>query len=67
MRRLTGMGQELTLTAYARGDVYHSDESAETQVDIYRGKDGWQFRGIGALAADFAGRWSASYGEGRSG
>jgi LPS-assembly protein len=55
LRRLTSMGQELTLTAYARADAYHSDESAETTVDIYRGKDGWQFRGIGALAADL--RW----------
>ena len=55
MRRLTKMGQEFTLTAFARADAYHSDESDETVVDIYRGKDGWQFRGIGALAADL--RW----------
>ena len=53
LRKLTRMGQELTLTAYARGDAYHSKDSAETAVDIYRGKDGWQFRGIAALAADF--------------
>jgi LPS-assembly protein len=52
LRRLTRMGQELTLTAYARADAYHTEESAETLVDIYRGEDGWQFRGIGALAAD---------------
>ena len=52
MRRITGMGQELTLTAYARGDVYHAQDTEETAIDIYRGKDGWQFRGIGALAAD---------------
>ncbi|HET7709091.1 MAG TPA: LPS assembly protein LptD [Sphingomicrobium sp.] len=52
LRRLTGLGQELTLTAYARADAYHTDESAETVVPIYRGEDGWHFRGIGALAAD---------------
>ena len=52
LRRLTGLGQELTLTAYTRADAYHTDESAETAVPIYRGEDGWHFRGIGALAAD---------------
>ena len=55
MRTLTPMGQELTLTAFARGDAYHSDENDETAIGIYRGQDGWQFRGIGALAADM--RW----------
>jgi LPS-assembly protein len=52
LRRLTTWGQELTLTAYGRGDVYHTDESAETVVPIYRGADGWHTRLIGALAAD---------------
>jgi LPS-assembly protein len=52
LRRITSMGQEFTLTAYGRADAYHTNDSAETPVDIYRGKDGWQFRGIGALAAD---------------
>ena len=55
LRRITRMGQEITLTAFGRADAYHTDESAETAVDIYRGEDGWQFRGIGALAADL--RW----------
>jgi len=55
LRRLTRLGQELTLTAYARGDAYHSDENAETPISIYRGQEGWQFRGIAALAADM--RW----------
>jgi len=55
LRRITSMGQELTLTAYGRADAYHTDESAETAVDIYRGQDGWQYRAIGALAADV--RW----------
>src|SRR4051812_9951203 len=52
MRRLTPWGQELDLTAYVRGDVYHTDDSASTEVAIYRGSDGWHSRGIAALAAD---------------
>jgi LPS-assembly protein len=52
LRRLTPWGQELTLTAYARGDVYHTDNAESTEVAIYRGTDGWHARGIGALAAD---------------
>ncbi|MCL6730577.1 LPS-assembly protein LptD [Sphingomonas hankyongi] len=52
LRRLTPWGQELTLTGYARGDVYHTDEVNETAVAIYRGTEGWHTRGIGALAAD---------------
>jgi len=52
LRKITRMGQELTLTAFGRADAYHTDEAEETTVDIYRGKNGWQFRGIGALAAD---------------
>ena len=55
LRRITRMGQELTLTAFGRADAYHTDEAADTAVDIYRGEDGWQFRAIGALAADL--RW----------
>ena len=55
LRRYTAFGQELTLTAMARADAYHSDDAAETSVAIYRGEDGWQFRGIGVLAADL--RW----------
>lgn len=52
MRRLTPWGQQLTLTAYGRGDLYHTDDSASTVVPIYRGTDGWHARAIGALAAD---------------
>ena len=52
LRRLTPWGQELTFTAYSRGDVYHTDEAASTTVPIYRGTDGWHARWIGALAAD---------------
>ena len=52
LRRLTPWGQELLLTAFGRGDVYHTESSASTVVPIYRGTDGWQGRAIGALAAD---------------
>jgi LPS-assembly protein len=52
LRRLTRWGQELTLTAYGRGDIYHTDDSESTVVPIYRGTDGWHTRLIGALAAD---------------
>lgn len=52
LRRLTSWGQQLTLTAYARGDVYNTQNAEETAVPIYRGTDGWHTRGIAALAAD---------------
>jgi len=52
LRRLTPWGQELVLTAFARGDVYHTDTSASREIALYRGTDGWHARGIGALAAD---------------
>ena len=39
LRRLTRMGQELTLTAFARADAYHTDDAEETTVDIYRGRE----------------------------
>jgi LPS-assembly protein len=52
LRRLTRGGQELTLTAFGRGDVYHSSDSDQAQIPFYRGRDGWQGRAIGALAAD---------------
>ena len=52
---MTGMGQEVTLTAMVRGDVYHSDENLLTAIPGYRGKSGWEGRGIAAVAADM--RW----------
>lgn len=53
-RSITPMGQELLLTAYARGDLYHTDQTELTPA-IYRGEEGWHGRGIGALAAEL--RW----------
>jgi LPS-assembly protein len=55
LRRLTNMGQEVILTAYARGDVYHSSQNALTTTVLYQGNEGWQGRAIGALAAEI--RW----------
>ncbi|RVT93913.1 LPS-assembly protein LptD [Sphingomonas crocodyli] len=52
LRRYTALGQELTLTAFARGDVYHTSNIASTITPSYRGDPGWTTRGIGAIAAD---------------
>lgn len=52
LRRLTPWGQEVTVTALARGDVYHSDENGLTATAAYRGNPGWQARGMAALAFD---------------
>ncbi len=54
-RSITGLGQELTLTALARSDVYHSDENASTLTAIYRGESGWKSRSIVSASADM--RW----------
>lgn len=55
LTRLTGMGQEVTFTALVRGDIYHSDENDLTLTPIYRGKEGWQARGVATAAVDV--RW----------
>ncbi|WP_428682761.1 LPS-assembly protein LptD [Sphingopyxis sp.] len=55
LRGLTGLGQEVVLTAMVRGDVYHSDGNLLTAIPGYRGKSGWEGRGIAAVAADM--RW----------
>ena len=52
LRRITSMGQEVTLTALLRGDIYHSDENDLTSTVIYRGTPGWQTRGIALGAFD---------------
>lgn len=55
LRRLTGMGQEVILTGYARGDVYHSSDNTLNPVPRYAGNGGWETRGIAAAAAEM--RW----------
>lgn len=52
MRRITHWGQEVSVTALARGDIYHSDENALTATAAYRGNPGWRTRGMAALALD---------------
>jgi LPS-assembly protein len=52
LRRITPWGQEVTVTALLRGDVYHSDENATTAVAVYRGLPGWQGRAIAIGAVD---------------
>jgi len=52
LRRITGWGQEVTLTGLVRGDVYHSDENATTATVIYQGLPGWQARGVATAAVD---------------
>jgi LPS-assembly protein len=54
-RSITPLGQELTLTAFGRGDVYHANDTELTQTVAYRGEEGWNGRLIGAVAADL--RW----------
>lgn len=54
MRRITRWGQEVTFTAFGRGDLYHTNDSALTVVPSYRGDDGFQARAIGAVAVDVA-------------
>ncbi|APE26840.1 LPS-assembly protein LptD [Aurantiacibacter gangjinensis] len=52
LRRITGLGQEVTFTALVRGDVYHSDDNLLTSVPSYRGESGWQARGVATAAVD---------------
>ena len=51
-RTINGMGQEMTFTVLARGDVYNSADNASTLTAIYRGETGWQTRSIFAASAD---------------
>lgn len=52
LRRITPWGQEVVLTAYGRGDIYHTKDALSTIVPSYRGEDGWHKRAILALAGD---------------
>ncbi len=52
VRGITAMGQEVTLTAFARADAYDTDQTALTSIAAYRGLEGFHTRAIGALAAD---------------
>ncbi len=52
LRRYTPMGQVVTLTGFARGDVYQTDQTARTANPLYSGTEGWHTRGIAAGAID---------------
>ena len=52
LRRLTGLGQMVTLTALVRGDVYNTDNVGATTTLSYRGTEGWTARGIATAALD---------------
>ncbi|MCP3730697.1 LPS assembly protein LptD [Sphingomonas sp. MG17] len=52
LRKLTSWGQELTLTAYGRGDLYNTNDTLATSVPSYRGLEGFRARAIGAVALD---------------
>jgi LPS-assembly protein len=52
LRRITPLGQLVTLTGLVRGDVYHSDENGLTATAVYRGNPGWEARGIALGALD---------------
>ena len=52
LRRVTGMGQVVTLTGLVRADVYHSAENELTDTAIYRGNPGWENRVIAIAAVD---------------
>ncbi|MFL9839393.1 LPS assembly protein LptD [Sphingomonas sp. ST-64] len=52
LRKLTAWGQEVTLTAYGRGDLYNTQDTLATTVASYRGLEEFHARAIGALALD---------------
>ncbi len=52
LRGVTGLGQIVSLTALARGDVYHSSDNELTDTVSYRGLPGWQARGVALGAVD---------------
>lgn len=52
LRKLTRWGQEVTFTAFGRGDVYHTSDTLATSVLNYRGEEGVQSRVMGAVAVD---------------
>ena len=54
-RRITGLGQEVTLTGLVRADAYHSSDNLLNPTPSYRGERGWQARGVALAALDV--RW----------
>ncbi|MEP3421871.1 MAG: LPS assembly protein LptD [Erythrobacter sp.] len=52
MRRLTELGQVLTVTGLVRGDVYNTNDTLSTLTQVYRGNEGWTARGVATAAVD---------------
>ena len=52
LQTITAGGQILTLTALARGDVYHSSDNLLATNSLYGGVPGWQARALATVAAD---------------
>ena len=52
LRKLTGMGQQISFTALARGDVYHSTDNLLEPNPLYSGRTGWQGRAVALGAVD---------------
>lgn len=52
LRRLTRMGQVVTITALGRADIYHTSDTLSTITEVYRGREGWTGRGIATGAID---------------
>ena len=52
LRKLTPWGQEVTFTAYARGDVYNASDILDEPIASYRGESGIHARMVAALAVD---------------
>ncbi len=52
LTRLTTLGQRVTFTALGRGDLYNVDNSAAATLASYAGRNGFQGRGLGAVAVD---------------
>jgi LPS-assembly protein len=52
LRRFTNWGQEVTFTAFARGDLYNTNDTLTTTNISYRGLEGFHQRVIGAAAVD---------------
>ncbi len=51
-RRITPLGQLLTLSTMARADVYHTDNVLASPILSYRGEEGWGGRAFAGLSAD---------------
>ncbi len=52
LRRLTGLGQVVTFSALARGDIYHTGNTLSTLTEVYRGNEGFTGRGVAIGAVD---------------